>query len=367
MKNILYIGPYKEHNGLGRSSKKYVDALIKNSNINLAIRPIYFTNKISIDDAVDEYNEFEENKFSYYDIVIQHGHPDVLEYHGSFGKNIGIIEIETRLLHHSGWIEKINLMDEVVVGSIFALNSCYESGVTKPIKINPCPYDINKYTTQHPDFFKYELDQKPYIFYTIGNYNNKKNIQNIIKAFLLAFDKLDNVKLFIKTEHIEHDNNELNDIIEYHIGQIKKVIRKDHTNTCDIDILCGDLRDIDIIRLHQSADCYINAVRGDDFGHSAIEAALANKVVINTKNIGTNTYINSNNGIIVDSIPINVESTSFYNRNTFTINELWYEPDINGIVDAMRLAYNMNKDTKNKLLTNFDKELFDGKNVGLLL
>lgn len=366
MKNILYIGPYREHNGLGRSAKRHIDSLITNSNINLAIRPIYYTKKISIDD-INIYNEFEENSFSYYDAVIQHGYPDTFEYNASFGKHIGIVEIETRLFQHSGWVEKMNLLDEIIVGSIFSLNSCYESGVNKPIKISPCPYNISKYTTQHPDFFTYQSGNRPFIFYTIGNYNEKKNIKNIIKAFLLAFNNNDNVKLFIKTEHNEHENDSLNELVEYDIAQIKKIIRKEHNETCDIDILCGDLKDIDIIRLHQSSNCYINTVRADGFGNSAIEAALADKLVINTKNIGSNTYINSTNGIIVDSESTNVQSSSFYNKNIFTINELWHEPNINSIIDAMRLAYQIDYDVKQKLVSNFNKSLFDENAIGKMI
>ena len=49
MQNILYIGPYKENNGLGRSSRRYLKSLSLHKNINLSCRPIYFTNQIQLE------------------------------------------------------------------------------------------------------------------------------------------------------------------------------------------------------------------------------------------------------------------------------------------------------------------------------
>jgi hypothetical protein len=165
MKNILYIGPYKQQNGLGKSSKRLVDALATNNNINLAIRPVFYTTSKYYDGLDNPYTEFEENSFKYYDAVIQHGLPDMFEYNRKFGKNIGIVEIETRNLSHSGWIEKINLLDQVMVNSVFSASSLLDSGVNIPVDIIPEPYDLMKYKTEYRKVFLHD-NTKPFVFYT---------------------------------------------------------------------------------------------------------------------------------------------------------------------------------------------------------
>lgn len=361
--NILYIGPYKEQNGLGKASKRFVDSLISNTNINLAIRPIFYTKPSEISFFNNEpYTEFEENSFKYYDSIIQHGYPGMFEYHKNFGKNIGICQIETKNITHTGWIDKINLLDEVITHSVFSINSLIDSGVKIPTRILPEPYDIKKYDISYQDFFSNKDKNKPYIFYTIGNYFDKNNLKGIILAYILEFNHEDNVQLFIKTSHPSIHNDELKKIIEYEIDNIKKTVRKN--NIPDIDVLCGYIDDTDIVRLHQGADCYLNTVKCDSFGSSAIEALLCNNLVINTKNIGSNTYINNHNGIIVNSIPMNIYSKDYFDANTFTIYEEWYEPNIKDIRDSMRLAYEMNSETLNNKKDFIDKSIFDKSIIG---
>lgn len=359
MQNILYIGPYKENNGLGKSSKRFVDALITNNNLNLSIRPVFYhqpSDMIFFNN--DLYNEFENNSFKYYDAIIQHGCPSMFEYHGSFGKNIGICQIETKNIGHSGWIEKINLLDEIITHSIYSVDSLIDSGTKTSVRILPEPYDLKLYeSNDYPNFFT-SNDKKPFIFYTIGSYIPKNNIKGIILAYLLEFNKEDNTQLFIKTHSLTHNSEDLKKIIEYDIENTKNIIRKN--NIPDIDILCGYLDDSDIIRLHKDADCYVNCARGDSFGSCSIEAMLCDKSVINTKNIGSSTYLNSQYAFMVESSLVNVYSDSYFDKNTFTIYEEWYEPNIASIRQNMRLAF----ENKNRDNSMFDKNIFDKYIVG---
>ena len=310
---------------------------------------------------MQDYSVYENNSSSSYDYVIQHNYPDSFVYDKRFGKNIGLVEIETRNIKRSGWSDKLNLMDEIWTNSINGLDSLYDSGTKSPIKVMPEYYDLSVYNNTYDTFFKTkDTDTKPFIFYTIGQYTEKKNIQGIILAYLLEFNKQDNVRLFIKTDDYSKNPSDLENIINYDIKQIKEVVRKNHF--CDIDMICGRLSDIDIVRLHQGGDCYINAVRADGFGPCAIEALLSNKIVITTKNVGSSTYLNSSNSLLVDSVPTNVYCGSSFNRNIFTIFEEWDEPNILSLQHRMREAYNMNQDQKNTLISQYKYDFFSKDN-----
>lgn len=369
MKNILYIGQYYDNNGIGASCKRYIKYLSHNQTYNLSIRPIYVThNEIANTIQNDTYLEYENNSFKSYDTLIQHTLPEYIEYHSKFGKNIAIADIETTNIKHSGWIDKLNLMDEIWVGSRFSANSLLNSGLRKPIKILPEPYDINLYQQQRDSFFDYK-NTKPFIFYNIGQYSEKNNFKSIILAYLLEFNKSDNVKLFIKTYDHRRKNEDLENIITYDINHIKSIIRKQQDNYCDIDIICGYLSDNDVIRLHQSSDCYVNAVKADGFGACAVEAALCDNIIINTKNIGSSTYFNSTNAIMINSTEVPVVCSNTYMKNILTMHEKWFEPAINEIRKSMRKAYNIffNKEQKQVLINNFDKNLVSYDFIGTLL
>lgn len=356
MHNVLYLGPYKENNGFGRGSRRVLDGLLSSTDFNVSSRPIYLTGNVLFND--DEYSKLEYsselNSSDKYDYVIQHGHPMMFQYRKEFGINIGITDIETKNLSHTGFVDRINLLDMIVVHSHFAADSLEESGVKIPIRVIPQPYNIDTDSVESNFFSAY--DTKPYIFYTIGQYEEKNNILGMVLAFLLEFDDSENVRLFIKTGDYQIDNNVLQNKIIEDISRLIKITRKGSFSQNKIDILCGTLRDDDINRLHKSSHCYCNCVRADSFGPSAVEASLFGNVVINTQNIGSSTYINEANGLMVNSQLASVFSSHYYYKNSFTIYEQWYEPVVSDIRKNMRLAYSQSKTINNsfiKDITNY--------------
>jgi hypothetical protein len=186
-------------------------------------------------------------------------------------------------------------------------------------------------------------------------------------AYLLEFNKQDNVKLFIKTYDHRKTNEDLEHIVKYDMSNIKNIIRKPNDHYPDVDVLCGYLSDNDIIRLHQSCDCYINFARADSFGDNSIEAALCNSVVINTKNIGSNTYFNSTNALMINSTEVPVLCSNTMIKNIFTMYEKWLEPSINELRTNMRKAYNLSLTQKQELQQAFDKEIFSYKFIEKLI
>lgn len=369
MKNILYIGSYKDNNGFGESSRRFINWLSNDIKINLSIRPLYLINSL-ISNRLDndQYIEYENNSNKKYDTLIQHTLPEYIEYHKDFGKNIAIVDIETLNIKHSGWPDKLNLMDEIWVSSKLSAESLLLSGVRTIIKIIPEPYNIDTYTQPIKDnFFSYSDNNKPFIFYTIGQYAEKKNIKSIILAYLLEFNKNDNVRLFIKTCDHRKQNEDLENIIKYDTSVIKNILRKPDEKYPDIDTVCGYLSENDILRLHKSSDCYINAAKADGFGASAIEAGLCDNIVINTKNIGSSTYYNSTNALMIDSVETSVICSNSIIKNLYTIHENWFEPSINSLRASMRKAYNLSSSEKENLSSNFNKNVFSYQNINELI
>lgn len=360
MKNILYIGPYKENTGLGRSARRYIDALGYNFDINLSIRPIYFTPYLDTgNESGKDYIEFEENHSKYYDIVIQHGIPNCFEYRKNFGQNIAITDIDTFNIRHTGWVDRINLMDKVIVQSEWSKKSLQQAGLETDIDVLPEPFDLSKFGQSYDTLF--DNTNKDFVFYYIGKHQDKNNIKALLAAFFLEFKKHDDVKLIIKTDVTGFDHQEAEKIITYDIQQVERALRINSKYVQAPHVIIGYYEQEYMMRLHHQCDCYVNVCKCESFGASAIESMLFNNLTITNKGIGSNTYINNTNGFEIDSFMTNVYSKDFYIENTYTIHEQWREPYLDSIREQMRKAYETTQQEKQKKIQNFKAETFSEK------
>lgn len=360
MKNILYIGPYKENTGLGRSARRYMDALGYNFDINLSVRPIYFTPYLDTgNESGKDYVEFEENSSKYYDMVIQHGIPNCFEYRKEYGENIAITDIDTLGIGHTGWVDRINLMDRVIVQSDWSKKSLQQAGTKTKIQILPEPFDLSKFNQSYDPLF--DNPNKDFIFYYIGKHQDKNNIKALLTAFFLEFKKHDDVKLIIKTDISGFDHQEAEKIITYDIQQVEKAIRVNNKYVQAPHVIIGYYEQEYMMRLHNQADCYVNVCKCESFGASSIESMLFDNITITNVGIGSNTYINKLNGLEIDSFLCNVYSKDYYMENTYTIYEKWREPYLDSIQKQMRKAYELSSIEKQNKLAHFDKNQFSEK------
>jgi hypothetical protein len=357
MNNILYIGPYKENTGMGRSARRHIDALGYNFDVNLSIRPIYFTPYLdTANESGKDYSEFEDNSSSYYDIVIQYGIPNCFEYKKNFGKNICITDIDTLNIGHTGWVDRMNLMDHVVVQSQWSKRSLEHAGFRGKINIIPEPFNLSQFHNNYDTLFK--NNNNDFVFYYIGKHQDKNNIKGLLSAFFLEFRKHDDAKLIIKTDMAGFDHQEAEKIITYDIQYVEKVLRVNSNHVQAPHVIIGYYEQEYLMRLHNQCDCYVNVCKAESFGASAIESALFGKLVITNHEIGSNSYINKYNGFEIQSMLTNVTSKDFYMENTFTVYEQWKEPFIDSIREQMRKAYETTKIQKQQKLQNFNNQQF---------
>lgn len=360
MKNILYIGPYKENTGLGRSARRYIDALGYNFDINLSIRPVYFTPYLdSHNESGKDYEEFEDNSSKYYDCIIQHGIPNCFEYRKDFGENIAITDIDTLGIGHTGWIDRINMMDRIIVQSDWSKKSLQQAGLNTKVQVVPEPFDLQKFDQKYEPLF--DNPNKDFVFYYIGKHQDKNNIKALLAAFFLEFKKHDDVKLIIKTDVTGFDHQEAEKIITYDIQQVERSLRVNGKHVQSPHVIIGYYEQEYMMRLHYQADCYVNVCRCESFGASAIESMLFNNLTITNSGIGSNTYINKYNGFEIESFLTNVYSKDFYMENTYTIHEQWREPYLDSIREQMRKAYETTKSEKVQKLQKFNRNQFSEK------
>jgi len=348
--NILYIGHYRENSSFGYASRKYVEAL-HFANVELSIRPIYLQRQEIYKEVPDFYHQLENNKSDSYDILIQDTIPQFYEYNKNFGKNICVPKIETRSLSHTGWIERINMMDEVWVNSFFSQKSLQESGVTKTIKVAPIPFNLDQISNNIAD----KVD-KEFNFYTITSMLQKDNLLKLLTAYFLEFNNNDNVRLIVKLK--EKVETSIRNIIT----QAYNISRKSVNKINEPIIINGHINEQQMIDLHNNSDCYIDASSSSYAGMGCVQAALYGNQCICTNGTAPSSFISNNSGFNIASSLVDVISEPVYGiNNIYTNQEKWYDISIQSLRQQMRAAYQTDKREKEQKLKNFNKNIFDHK------
>lgn len=361
MKNILYIGPYREFSGMGNAARQYIEALLLAGH-NVSIKPIYNIFKPYPEDQINpEVLELENNSSRSYDIVFQHTFPHQYCYDHRFAKNIGVLHLES-FYYHDNLLEYLNVMDEIVVGSKTVVNSIRMVGeFDSPIHIIPEPINLNNLEKYKKD--KEEKDT--FSFYSIGDFIPRKNLQKLIMAFILAFDKEDNIDLVIKTKNYSNENTNLEETIEYELGKIYKASKLANNNVKKPKIMIGETNYANMMYLHANNDCFINPSMGESFGFSTLEALAFNNNIIVNKNIGSADIIDNNCGSYIQSnlVSCNEPENQYYWCNS--IRQQWFDISIDSLVDKMIQASQETKQQKEERI-RYQKDkigLFSMQNI----
>jgi glycosyltransferase involved in cell wall biosynthesis len=339
--NVLFVGPYRQNDGWGLAARDYIRALATKSDISLTTRPIYLAPG-NIDQSFNDEQilVFENNISDKYDAVIQKVLPEYLFYDSRFGKNIGLFTLEICDFSNTQAIRNMNRMDEIWVPSEIEKQSLLKSGLIKPIRVISEPIETKYLSIEDRLQYGPSIDET-FKFYTVCENNFRKNLEDLITAFNLAFNHYDKVSLVIKT------NGNPAQLIEW-ANSIKKRlhINKRYRNEIFIP---NQFSSEDMVKFHNSCDCFVSCSYGESFCRPAAEALCRGKNPIINKNTGMKDFIDDNNGYLVKSykIPVVLEHNPIANNTDYyNADQYWYKIDIYDLIDKMQKAYHTYKKNK---------------------
>lgn len=301
------------------------------------------------------------------DVVIQHVLPHHLQFDGHFKRNIALCVYESggQWLHN--WASKINAMDELWVPSSFTETCFIKGGVKVPITIVPHTFSFPIATT------KEKLDipelRGDYIFYTIADLNVRKNLPTIIQAFHREFTINEPVSLLIKTGKFGLHPNQTLEIIDKDCSSIKEHMKL-YTNINLYKkeyIITLDLTREDLIKLHNTCNCYVNASHGEAWCIPLFEAmAIGNQVVNPSKMYD----YSSPYGYDVETYTgMNLRCNDTF-QQVGTSRETWQNISPVELGEKMRMAYNdfrSDKDAPNRQRRINRAEIYSYANIGNII
>lgn len=318
--NILFCGQYRGgYDGWSCASRDYVSALLLTGH-NISLKPIYMASGNG-PELPSEFIAAENNKLDKIDVIIQHVLPDILEWHE--GYNIALVHTETNNLYNSIWINKLNLMDEVWVGSTDEAKSLMNSGVKCKISVVPVPVNTKLLET-HKNGPKLDLFKNKFIFYFIGENTDRKNIMAFVKAFHREFGPEEEVGIIIKTN---------SDEIKNQINEWKTTSRTRGDYIPEL-LISGFLPEEELYKIHRTGDCFVLTSRGEAQCRPMMDAIYFGNHVICTNGISAASLFD---GILkINSIEIPVDTKHPPLPHIYTGQETWKEIDILQLQEEMR-------------------------------
>lgn len=358
---ILYIGVYRDGTGWSNMAINTMMALIR-AGADVVARPVKLNTYKAGDNFPPEILAAEHKSGGRFDVVIQNVLPHMFDYSGRIPLNIGYYCTETSRFDGTNWPAYINTMDMAWVCNSQSLRASRISGVNIPLKVVPIACDIQKYQRKYKELSIRNRLGDDFIFYYIGDFNKRKNIPAIIKAFHLEFDVDEPVSLVIKTNIPGNNNNiKTKENVVSEINRIKHEMKiypsLDHYKQ-EI-ILVGHYTDEEIMRLHASCDCFVCPSYGEAYSLIAFDAMAMGKTPIVTDHTGFLEYMTMKTGWLVDYTDEPVWGMSKGALPTmFTSREMWGAVSIYDLRTCMREAYK-NRDLRQKKGIEGRKRAYD--------
>ncbi len=341
MRGVKYIGPVFDGSGYAEASRNYVLSLYKKG------YPVQLS-PISFEQTRPELGEDGEilrslmKNYIDYDKVIVHSTPDLWSRFtsGDQGKYIiGYTVWETSTLHFT-WVEACNkAAHEIWVPCDWNVELFKESQVTTPIYKVPHAIDVPTLESVS-NFALPGIGSEVFVFYSIFQWQERKNPYGLLAAFTAAFSGVDDVVLVLKTYRHNHSGDK--DEVKKLILDFRKYMNLPHYPK--LFLVVDNMSAKDMSALHKRGDAFVLLQRSEGWGLPHSEAAAHGNPVITPGYGGQTEFLKENNSYLLDYslTPVGGMTWSPY----YTGDQYWAEVDMKQAIDTMRHVYDNREEAK---------------------
>lgn len=353
---VLYVAHYRENSGWGDAARNYILAMDK-VGIDVACRPIIYQNNAKLPDRI---LELERKSYSKYDFCIQNVLPHHFEWSSAFKACIGQFVVESYGLKHTSWHQRINMMDAIFFPCLPS-SMLDISELTPRTFIIPHAFDTEELLRDREPLDIPELKGK-FVFYFIGEFNRRKNVGALLRAFHTTFSNNEDVALVLKVNKPGVSPNELGSTVNKFCNEIKSSLGL-YNNLNDYHnevIIPMHVPREDLLRLHKTGDCFITTSFGEACCIPAHEALImGNKLVV--PNYGPFEMLPFYGDVRTFQVSLQPMVAA---EKTFpgfgTAREKWWVPNVGDVGDCMRDSYNLSREKRQPKCSSYESV---GKNI----
>lgn len=363
MPGVKYIGPVFDGSGYAEAARNYVLSIYRKG-YPITLAPISFEK--ARPDLGKDGNILRSliNNNIDYDKIIVHCTPDLWTQYTKFERNkyiIGYTVWETSNIHPL-WTMSCNRANEVWVPCDWNVDVFRNSGVNVPIYKVPHAIDIPNLNNV-PEFNLEGINGDEFVFYSIFQWQERKNPYGLLSAYTTAFTGIDDVVLVLKTYRNDQESDK--ESIKQLIVDYKKYVNLDHFPK--MYLIVENMSRNNIMALHKRGDCFVLLQRSEGWGLPHFEASSMGKPTITSAYGGQTDFLKKDNSYLVDYqlTPVAGMPWSPYYRG----DQWWCEPDIKQSVDLMRHVYDNRGEAREKGLRarKYIEDNFTWDSVGDLI
>ena len=208
--------------------------------------------------------ELERKSLTGVDTVIQLCLPHTFCRTGG-ARNIGEFIWETSRFYRPDWTKHCSMMDEIWTTCLQSRKAIKDSRLSRiTTSAFPISTDMAKFDEPYEtlDFGKHS---GRCLFYTIGEWVNRKNFDGMLRAYYNAFTHRDRVALVIKTSFPGKGGEDERTQVAAEIGRIKESMRRfgNPATYPPVLLFTGTWSDTDIHRLHRTGNVFVSLSHGE--------------------------------------------------------------------------------------------------------
>lgn len=333
---IAYLANYREISGYSEAARGYINAL-NTTDIDVATRNIAIL-------GVGEVSSFdnEKNGLDNVDVAVYHTLPDFYQ-RAEDCKNVGIFCWETTKLPDR-WVKNINKeLDAVVVFNECEKYICEKNGIKVPVYVVSPAIEVENKEFKRGTINSDITNDETYVFYNITDFNARKNLDDLLTAYLAEFRSSDNCILFL---HIPCGNDvdkkdKICGLIEYTKNSLKI------NDYAKVFLSYNLASDKELYDIHCSGDTFISLSHGESWNIPMFNAYVLGNRIIFTECAGPIEYLDiaaDNCDVYVARGDLSPVSDMFsHDDEMYVGNGMWIEPRIKNVMEYMRKHFSLGR------------------------
>lgn len=228
-----------------------------------------------------------------------------------------------RLPEH--WIPCLDQADLIIVPSRLGAEAIAASTVAAPVVVVP---HVAATLTASPSRADAAIADDVFVFYTLGEWNERKAVFKTIEAYLRAFTRQDRVLLIVKTSHLDRRMAPSAGSGVSGRGtsawSLAKLLAR-HGDPPAVRLITRELTHDQISDLHRRGDCFVSLCRSEGWGLDAFDAAAHGNPVVITGFGGQLDYLAGSPGLVdFELVPVDDPA----GLPSYAPDQHWADPDI---------------------------------------
>jgi glycosyltransferase involved in cell wall biosynthesis len=240
------------------------------------------------------------------------------------------------------WPFILNRMGLIMVPTQWNRDVYRRSGVSVPIEVIP---HIHAPLPEADPSPPWDIDENERVFYTVGDWTNRKAVWKTIRCYLGAFSAADPTVLVVKTSRYDLTRNSHWRRFFNTSSRLKKLLRR-HACPARVLLLNSRLDRSQIAALHARGECFVSLAHSEGWGLAAFEAAGAGNPVIITDYGGPREYLPADLAFMVKSSEIPVHDPA--GSPSYGRDQLWGDPDLEEAKNHLRYVFHQRDISRRK-------------------